>query len=135
MRYLVFAIAIVAVFTIFTTVFAVSADKNQVRLLPKWVWIALCLVVPILGGILYLTLGRPVSGAAGGGASRSSGRFGYGARTTTIAPDDDPDFLRKLRDRLSRDEDEADKPGAAGEAGEPGESDDPKDKPDGGPVA
>ena len=138
MRYLVFAVAIVGVFTIFTTVFAVSADKNQVRLLPKWVWIALCLVVPILGGILYLTLGRPVSGMAGGGAGRSSGSFGYGARTTTIAPDDDPDFLRKLRDRLSRDEDEADKPGAAGEAGdsgEPGESDDPKDKPDGGPVA
>jgi len=147
MRYLVFAVAIVAVFTIFTTVFAVSADKNQVRLLPKWVWIALCLVVPILGGILYLTLGRPVSGIAGGGASRSSGRFGYGARTTTIAPDDDPDFLRKLRDRLSRDEDEADKPGAAGQAdkpgaagqagdsGELGESDNPKDKPDGGPVA
>jgi hypothetical protein len=133
MRYLLFAIAIAAVFTIFTTVFAVSANKNQLRLLPKWVWVALCLVVPILGGILYLTLGRPVDGLAGGGPLGSAGRFGYGARTTTIAPDDDPDFLRKLRDRLSRDDDAADASGAAEESDD--QPDDSNDKPGGGPVA
>jgi len=101
----------------------VSANSNQVRLLPKWVWVALCLVVPILGGILYLTLGRPVDGLAGGGSRGSFGRPSPTPRTTTIAPDDDPDFLRKLRDRLNRDDEQS------------GESEDPKDTPGGGPSA
>ncbi len=105
MRYLLFAIAITAVFTIFTTVFAISADAKQVRLLPKWVWVAICLLVPILGGILYITLGRPTPGSYGSPTSRGSNSGpGSTTRTSTIAPDDDPDFLRRLRERLNRDD-------------------------------
>lgn len=109
MRYLLFAIAITAVFTIFTTVFAASANPNQVRLLPKWVWVLLCLLVPIVGGLLYVTLGRPVTGSlsSGGGSTSNQGpKWGQGSttRTSTIAPDDDPDFLRRLRERLNRED-------------------------------
>jgi len=105
MRYLLFAIAVTAVFTIFTTVFAASANPNQVRLLPKWLWVALCLLVPIVGGLLYVTLGRPTSGS-NGLASSSGPKWGPGSttRTTTIAPDDDPDFLRRLREKLNRED-------------------------------
>jgi hypothetical protein len=106
MRYLLFAIAITAVFTIFTTVFAISANPNQVRLLPKWVWVVICLLVPILGGILYITLGRPMPGSYGTSTTRGPNRGpGSTTRTSTIAPDDDPDFLKRLRDRLNRDDD------------------------------
>lgn len=106
MRYLLFAIAITAVFTIFTTVFAASANPNQVRLLPKWLWVALCLLVPIVGGLLYVTLGRPTSGS-NGLASSQGPKWGPGSTTrttTTIAPDDDPDFLRRLREKLNRED-------------------------------
>jgi hypothetical protein len=89
MRYAVFAIAAVAIFTIFTTVFAASAHKNEVRVLPKWAWVLICLCVPIIGGLLYLGLGRP----------KASGP--RGTRTVTLAPDDDPEFLRNLRERLN----------------------------------
>ena len=107
MRYLLFAIAVTAVFTIFTTVFAASANKNQVRLLPKGVWVLLCLLVPIVGGLLYVTLGRPVPGSLSSGGrspSNQGPKWGPGSttRTSTIAPDDDPDFLRRLRERLNR---------------------------------
>ena len=95
MRYLLFAIGITAIFTIFTTVFAISAKPNEVRLLPKWLWVVLCLIVPIIGGLLYITIGRPVS------------KPGFTARgTRMVAPDDDPDFLRNLRDRLAKNDDE-----------------------------
>jgi hypothetical protein len=95
MRYLLFAIGIAAIFTIFTTVFAISAKSNEVRLLPKWLWVVLCLIVPIIGGLLYITIGRPIA------------KPGFTASgTRVVAPDDDPDFLRNLRDRLAKNDDE-----------------------------
>lgn len=85
----------VAIFQIFTTVYAASANRNQVRVLPKIVWILLCLFIPIIGGLLYITIGRPIDGDSGQGAKRSR----------PIAPDDDADFLRDLGTRFKNDND------------------------------
>lgn len=103
MRWVVFSVAVVAVFTIFVTVFAASANKNEVRTLPKWLWIVLCAVVPVFGGLLYLIIGRPSS-------SKPPQR-----KTKTVAPDDDPRFLRDLAERLEREKKPEDdsKPGSA----------------------
>ena len=91
-------LAAVVIFTIFTTVYAASADSTQVRVLPKFVWVLLCLFVPIIGGLLYITVGRPIDGDSGQGAKifRPKG------------PDDDPDFLRDLSDRFKNDKDNKD---------------------------
>ena len=98
MRAILFALAVLVIFTVFVTVFAASASAASVRVLPKWLWVVLCLVATPIGGILYLALGRPIDG-------RSSGS----TRTTTrLAPDDDPEFLRnlarKLRDQKPKDQ-------------------------------
>jgi hypothetical protein len=85
----------VAIFQIFTTVYAASANRNQVRVLPKIVWVLLCLFIPIIGGLLYITIGRPIDGDSGQGAKRSR----------PIAPDDDADFLRDLGTRFKNDND------------------------------
>lgn len=92
MRFLVYGIAALVIFTVFVTVFASSADKRDVRNLPKWLWVLLCLFVTPFGGLLYLVLGRPV------GAPKRA--------TKTVAPDDDPEFLAKLRERLDGENDE-----------------------------
>jgi hypothetical protein len=92
MRYQLFGLAVLLIFTVFVTVFAASADRKAVRLLPKYVWVLLCLFVPLVGGILYLTLGRP------------NGNDGQAAKRATRAPDDDPQFLRDLSERLRRDD-------------------------------
>lgn len=92
MRFQLFGLAVVLIFTVFVTVFAASADRRAVRVLPKFVWVLLCLFVPVIGGILYLTLGRPNGGS------------GQQGRTKTVAPDDDPQFLRDLSERLRRDD-------------------------------
>lgn len=95
MKYLLFVIGITAIFTIFTTVYAISAKANEVRLLPKWLWVTLCLIVPIVGGLLYIAIGRPLN------------KPGFTARgTRTVAPDDDPEFLRNLRERLAKDDEQ-----------------------------
>jgi len=88
-------IVAVAIFTIFTTVYAASANPRQVRVLPKFAWVLMCLFIPIIGGLLYITIGRPIDGDSGQGAKR--GR--------PIAPDDDADFLRDLGNRFKNDND------------------------------
>ena len=89
LRLLIFIAVAWLLFTVFVTVFAASANKNEVRNLPKWLWILICLAVPLIGGLLYLVLGRPLG--------RPKGR---GGRTRIVAPDDDPAFLRDLSSRL-----------------------------------
>ncbi len=123
-RGMLFVIGVWLLFTVFVTVFAASADKNEVRNLPKWLWILICLGVPLIGGLLYLALGRPL------GKPRQ--RYG---RTKTVAPDDDPDFLRNLSDQLDAKDQ---KPDAASNAADqdpdsapeddPGQETNPKDK-------
>ncbi len=98
-RLAVATIAFLVVFTVFTTVFAASANKQEVRLLPKWAWVLLCLFVPFFGGLLYLMVGRPLR--TGPAAPKGKKRV--------IAPDDDPSFLRDLSKKIRKDE-EDDKP-------------------------
>ncbi|MEI7419762.1 MAG: PLD nuclease N-terminal domain-containing protein [Actinomycetes bacterium] len=90
-------IAAVVIFQIFTTVYAASANPRQVRVLPKFAWVLLCLFVPLVGGLLYITIGRPIDGDSGQGAKRRP-----------VAPDDDPDFLRDLGTRFKNDTDNKD---------------------------
>lgn len=90
-RGLLFVFGAWILFTVFVTVFAASANKNEVRNLPKWLWIIICLFVPIVGGLLYLGFGRPIGGP----------KRGFG-RTKVVAPDDDPQFLRDLQEKLKK---------------------------------
>jgi len=65
-----------------------QTSSVQIQLLPKMVWFVVTLV-PLVGAMAWLTLGREVSASARGG--RPVAR--------PVAPDDDPDFLRGLGDR------------------------------------
>lgn len=112
MKYLAYFVAATTLFTIFVTVFAASADKNAVRVLPKIAWVALCLFVPIVGGLLYLIIGRPVADASSRPTASQTKR--------TVAPDDDPQFLRdlerRLREQKLREEKGEDKPDSSSDS-------------------
>lgn len=88
MRFVVYALVAWVVLTVFTTVFAASAKRGELRALSKTVWILVILLVPVVGAILYLTIGRPVGPTP----------------TTSLAPDDDPEFLRRLAERLKNED-------------------------------
>ena len=62
--------------------------RGDTRSLPKFVWLLVVILVPIIGGLLWLALGRvwPAPGSR------------FGRRRGPLAPDDDPNFLKKLDD-------------------------------------
>jgi hypothetical protein len=75
--------------TIFCLIDCVQTPPTTARNLPKWAWIALIVVFPLIGSIAWLISGRP---SAADRAKRHSGL----RHPRPIAPDDDPDFLREL---------------------------------------
>jgi hypothetical protein len=73
----------------------VQTPEPEVRNLPKVVWVILILLLPFVGGIAWLLVGRPQGGRsprtwAPGGAPRAG-------RPRPLAPDDDPAFLRQVQ--------------------------------------
>jgi hypothetical protein len=83
----------------------ITTPEQQVRNLPKLLWLALVILLPLVGGIAWLVAGRPLSGAARPGGAPykgNSGRFPEyerPGRATAHNPDDDEAFLRGLRER------------------------------------
>jgi len=91
---------ILAVLSIALTVFAladcVQTKDEKVRGVPKWAWIVLIVLLPWVGPLTWLFVGKERSwgrGAAGGPGPRRDG---------PLAPDEDPDFLRKLDEDIRR---------------------------------
>ena len=78
---------------VFAIVDVVVTDQRRVRALNKPLWIVVILVLPIIGALLWLILGKERKGSGGGGGDRR-----------TVAPDDDPDFLKNLRRDEEQDE-------------------------------
>ncbi len=74
----------------------VTTPREQVRTLPKLLWLVV-LLVPLFGGLAWLLAGRP--------RRRRSGPSAPPARP--VAPDDDDEFLRELRRRRSDPRDDA----------------------------
>ncbi len=58
----------------------VQSDSEQVRHLPKTLWLLLVLILPLVGMAAWWIVGRPIASPA----------------APPLAPDDDPDFLRNL---------------------------------------
>lgn len=88
MRFVILSLVAWVVLTVFTVVFAASAKASEVRVMHKTFWLLVIIFVPVIGSLLYLTVGRPVGPS----------------RTTQVAPDDDPEFLRRLAERLKNED-------------------------------
>ena len=72
--------------TIYAAIDCFRSDDAEIRGLPKPVWLLVIVILLPFGGVLWILLGRqPAPGAPTARPLR------------TIAPDDDPDFLRSLK--------------------------------------
>lgn len=78
------AVAVLAIF-VYGLVDVIRTDARLTRGISKPAWIVVMIVLPVIGAVLWLLIGRP----------RSGGRTQQNYRHPT-APDDDPDFLRNL---------------------------------------
>ncbi|SMH45339.1 Phospholipase_D-nuclease N-terminal [Rathayibacter oskolensis] len=72
-----------AVFTVYTVIDVALSNRRGVRAIPKWSWLLVVLLLPLIGAGLWFWIGRPRKQRA------ENRRF--------TAPDDDPDFLGTLR--------------------------------------
>jgi Phospholipase_D-nuclease N-terminal len=81
-------IIVPVVLAIYCLVQVAQARADLVRTLPRWAWAVLIVLFPLLGAVGWLLLGRP---RRPGPTRPTRGRI--------VAPDDDPDFLRRIRDR------------------------------------
>jgi len=100
-----------AVFWVFSIVDCAVQPATRHRGVPKPVWLAIVVLIPVIGGILWFVLGRR--------------RANDKDTIRLVAPDDDPAFLRsiskteqdarirRMEEELARLDDETDEPPAA----------------------
>jgi hypothetical protein len=102
------ALAVLALW-IYCILDVIATDEALIRNLPKIVWLLVVILLPTIGSIAWLLLGRPERGgfAPGDSTYRVEPRGGRVDRSTPrslglIAPDDDPRFLAELDERAKR---------------------------------
>jgi Phospholipase_D-nuclease N-terminal len=83
-----------------------SVEEGEIRALPRVAWVFIILLFSPIGGIAWFVAGRPQRSSARAGTWRPGNGFPESARPRELAPDDDPDFLRRLANR-DRAEDDA----------------------------
>ncbi len=88
-RLLIFFVA-AFVLDVFAIIDLVLIERGRVRAFPKFLWLLIILVVPFVGALLWFLVGRE--------------RRDRGGERRTVAPDDDPAFLRNLRRDEEQDE-------------------------------
>ena len=90
-RLLVIVPLIVLALDVFAIVDVILIDQRRVRAVPKFVWIILIVLIPVVGVALWFFTGREST-------------TGGGSQLRTVAPDDDPSFLKNLRRDEEQDE-------------------------------
>ncbi len=86
---------------VFCLIECIQAPEGEIRNLPRWGWLVLIILVPLVGGIAWLVAGRPLRSARSAGRSGGAwpatgggnGRYGAAPR----GPDDDTEFLANLQ--------------------------------------
>jgi hypothetical protein len=95
---------------VFAVVDIIAIDGSRVRGLPKYAWIGLAIILPLIGPLLWFLVGRERleprnHGRYADGRAVPASPSSPGRRFGPIAPDDDPDFLG----RLSREQQQEDR--------------------------
>ena len=93
-----FIFALPVILTIYGLIDCVLTPESDMRWLPKVAWVMAILLVPAVGAAIWLLWGREDSaGPRTGGLTRPGRSAGPQRTRRPSAPDDDPDFLRQLR--------------------------------------
>ncbi|MFE3602711.1 PLD nuclease N-terminal domain-containing protein [Streptomyces sp. NPDC059096] len=75
--------------SIYAFIDCITTEEQEVKYLPKPIWAILVLLFPLVGSVAWLIVGRERRTAPRGGG--------------WVAPDDNPDFLKSLKDRKATD--------------------------------
>ncbi len=84
---------IIVLLMIFAVVDIAVIERDRIRGLPRGLWLALAIVLPVVGPVLWFFVGRLRKGEGMAPSAAASAP----RRAGPIAPDDDPEFLGRLR--------------------------------------
>jgi hypothetical protein len=79
----------------------VTTDRRDVRGLVKVEWVLVIVLLPIAGAVMWFLRGRSAAEEAALAASKEAHPSGQD-RPRELAPDDDPEFLRRVAEDLAR---------------------------------
>ncbi|MGE7388713.1 PLD nuclease N-terminal domain-containing protein [Streptomyces sp. NPDC004126] len=96
LRYLPFLL--ILALTIYAFIDCLNTPEEEVKHLPKTVWVLIILLFSIVGPVVWLFAGRKRSAVGGGGGGRAR-------RQQWVAPDDNPEFLKSLREEQEKNRD------------------------------
>lgn len=81
--------------TIYAFIDCLNTPENEAKHLPKVAWVFIILLFWIVGPIVWLAAGKQRQAPTGG---RAPSEWHRGHRQQWVAPDDNPDFLKSLKD-------------------------------------
>lgn len=110
-RFLILGAALTIALSIYAVVDCAMSEPRRIRIFQKQLWLVIVLLLPLIGPLCWILFGKGLITINGGGvssAASSTATPNYGGQR---APDDDTEFLRKLREetpeeRLKRLEEE-----------------------------
>ncbi len=98
--------------SVYAFIDCISTEDDDVRHMPKPLWAIVVLVFPLAGSISWLIAGkkRHPAGADGypGLAGSAGSPWSRGGGQRWVAPDDNPEFLKSLKDENGDDGDNGD---------------------------
>ncbi|MCQ9385581.1 PLD nuclease N-terminal domain-containing protein [Brevibacterium sp. 50QC2O2] len=94
-RGLIAGVVILVAITLYSLFDCAMRDRTVIRIMPKWGWFFIILFIPLIGLLMWYIFGRGTVAGPGGSAGKPS-------RRGPIAPDDDPEYLRRIQDDLEQ---------------------------------
>ncbi|OCW87521.1 hypothetical protein A8M60_01785 [Nocardia farcinica] len=85
----------------------INTDDAAVRGLPKFAWVILVVMLPLIGALVWLAVGRPVGDERPrrrqhAGAANEFPEYDHPGRYIPQDPEADREFLQQLRDRAEQ---------------------------------
>ncbi|QEE62351.1 hypothetical protein FVA74_12785 [Salinibacterium sp. dk2585] len=90
----VFGAALLLAFWVYALIDCIRTDDFRARGLPKGAWVFVIIILPLIGGLLWFTIGKERMPRAGGRPAASR----------PVYPDDDPAFLRSVDTEAEREQ-------------------------------
>ncbi|MGW7411521.1 PLD nuclease N-terminal domain-containing protein [Streptomyces sp. NPDC054863] len=91
--------------TIYAFIDCLNTPEEETKHLPKVAWVFIILLFWVVGPIVWLVAGKNRHAVQGGGGPSDRYR---GRRTQWVAPDDNPEFLKSIKDEQKKDENKTD---------------------------
>ncbi|MDN5686811.1 MAG: PLD nuclease N-terminal domain-containing protein [Brachybacterium sp.] len=88
-----FLVVLSIALTVFALADCVQTEDDKVRGVPKWAWVVLIVLLPWVGPITWLVVGKD---------RPNEGWTDRPRRDGPTAPDEDPEFLRRLDEDIRR---------------------------------